>query len=445
MADLGDITSKIDQARQAGYDDKTIVDYLSQKDDRFKTARSAGYADSDIISHFKAPAKPAPAPAPRDNGPVQALKDAGEAALTLGSGIVGQVQGGYRGLATAASSLAQGKGIDASMVAGAEKSKEVADATTYRGDPTNPYLQAAGRLGDALGVPGQAAGNATLEATGSPALATVAQTGIDVITGILTGGAPRAAGQVMKAVGQAGSAAKGAALAPLIEKAGGTSALADQIRAKADAIKTAGPTKDNLNTLADTIGGAPPKEAAEALANFIQKNGDTGTTAGTNSTRSAVRRTTDEVYRDRPRLADMAGQAAGEAAEGVASVKHSVIRKGVEVVNDKLGWGMTDAAIDGATKALKFTGYGASFLGGGVPGITALAAAEALASLAGKISTMAPQMGASMLVRRAKQISAQRTAGTPRLADALPQSVGEGAAGVVTTKGITAADVGGQQ
>ncbi|WP_423197847.1 Mannosyl-glycoprotein endo-beta-N-acetylglucosamidase-like domain-containing protein [Cupriavidus sp. H19C3] len=89
----GDLAAKVKQAKDAGYSDDEIFQYLGQSQsfaDKLKQARDAGYSDADIRQHFgigaAAPAANAPAAAPASPAaPSQAATDEPGIIATLGA------------------------------------------------------------------------------------------------------------------------------------------------------------------------------------------------------------------------------------------------------------------------------------------------------------------------------------------------------------------------
>ena len=88
----------IEKARQAGYSDAEIVDFLG-KDSTLdiNKARQAGYKDSELLQHLSSPPAPvqeapkpaAPAPAPASSKEmVPLLRQAADVPLKVGSGVV---------------------------------------------------------------------------------------------------------------------------------------------------------------------------------------------------------------------------------------------------------------------------------------------------------------------------------------------------------------------
>jgi len=131
-----------------------------------------------VPNSLSGPDQPAPKQKPKTSF-AQNVVGIGDAALTLARGMVGVPAGGVLGLMKAAKDFITGE--DDPLKAGAERSQRVQGAIT--GEPfTEAGKDALNMVSEpfkVLGDAAQYAGEKTLDATDSPALATIAQTAIE--------------------------------------------------------------------------------------------------------------------------------------------------------------------------------------------------------------------------------------------------------------------------
>lgn len=348
-----------------------------------------------------------------------------DAAATIASGAAGQVVGGLAGLGATGVSLVKGEGIDAAMVQGAKTVNDVSQAmySPPETDTGKALVGAVGKVGQALEAPSKAAGDATLDATGSPALATAAQTGVDALVGVLTGYAPKIAVKGAQVASRAARVAADAALEPIIAKTGGSAALADALADRSAQMKS-GPVKDNLDQLSVAIRDATPADAKAMLADVMQKNVVLGGDAQS-ATRGATRQVASQVVEDAPTAPGLVGQAALDAAKGSLSGKAGLVRKGIDMLMPDASEGAKQAAVL-AAKTLGVANLGVGSIGAFL--------ADAAYALGPKLRAVSPEIGASMLVRRTKQLIKEREAVSPNanygLKEAMNTSVGQSTMGL---------------